>query len=95
MILKNKTIIFYDLTERKIKSIKNKNSIKIKSLVQNSYGNLLAIDKNKLYVSKINVEQIETIDNKKKDTKYKIFVDFEPLFWCLDHRYLSKVSNGV
>lgn len=72
VILKNKTIIFYDLTERKIKSIKNKNSIKIKSLVQNSYGNLLAIDKNKLYVSKINVEQIETKDNKKKYLEKKL-----------------------
>jgi hypothetical protein len=72
VILKNKTIIFYDLTERKIKSIKNKNSIKIKSLVQNSYGNLLAIDKNKLYVSKINVEQIDTKENKKKYIEKKL-----------------------
>ena len=72
VMLKNKTIIFYDFTEKKIQSIKNKNSIKIKSLVQNSYGNLLAIDNNKLYVSKHNAEQIDTKENKKKYVKKKL-----------------------
>jgi len=72
VILKNKTIIFYDFSERKIQSIKNKNSIKVKSLVQNSYGNLIAIDRNKLYVSKLNVEQIDTKENKKKYIEKKL-----------------------
>ena len=72
VIQKNHTIIFYDFTNKKIKSIKNKNSIKIKSLIQNSYGNILAIDGKKLYVSKINVEQIDTKENKKKYIEKKL-----------------------
>ena len=72
VILKNKTIVFYDFTKKIIKSIKNKNSIKIKSLIQNSYGNIIAIDRNKLYVSKINVEQLDTKENKKKYIEKKL-----------------------
>ena len=66
VIQKNNTIIFFDFTKRKIQSFKNKNSIKIKSLIQNSYGNIIAVDGKKLYVSKINVEQLDTKENKKK-----------------------------
>ena len=72
VIQEDSTIVFYDFTKRIPQSIKNKNSIKVKSLIQNSYGNIIAIDKKKLYVSKINVEQLDTKENKKKYIEKKL-----------------------